>query len=177
MKMDINIDLLKHILHALDKNLITLEQDANECPDPDAFGIYDQAEATFGLGFAACQQYIAATCGSRKFPKEKALAIGPKHRSGMYSADIVNHAANFWKHHDEWQIDGKPNKKTVSAIERLGFQVTDCYLLSNVLASIVAPHKPCRFEPVISLLEIWRDALWLKADEQRMVPIPTLEDA
>jgi hypothetical protein len=164
--MDINIGLLKDILQVLDKQLETLEQEAAECPDPDSFGIFDQGESTIGLGFAACQQYIAATYGRLRIPKENAIRVGPRHQSGMYTAEVVNHAANFWKHHDEWHIEGKPNKKVVSAIEKLGFQVTDCYLLTSVLASTVNP-EPCRFAPVISLLKIWRDALLVVADELR----------
>lgn len=159
---DFDIESLKNILQVLDNQLEMLEQDAADCEDPDSFGIYDRTEATIGLGFVACQKYIAATYGCLKIPKEKALPVGPKHQSGMYIAEIVSHAANFWKHHDEWQIEGKPNMKTVSAIEKLGLKITASYLLSNVLTSAVNP-EPCRLTPVISLLEVWRDALRVNA--------------
>jgi hypothetical protein len=164
---DLDLNTLKEILQVLDDQIERLNREAENCLDADAesLGIYDRAEATIGLGFVACQQYLTATYGFLKVKKDAALAAGPTHEdSGMYFAQIVHHAANFWKHHEEWQIEGSPHPKTAEAFQKLGLDTRASYVLSNVLAKIASPTG---FRSLLPQLEKWRDALRVSNREHR----------
>src|SRR5882762_2496027 len=100
MYFDWGYELLKEILHLLDKQLQRLEEVQERPVDPEALGLYDSGEATIGLGFVACQQYLSTIYGQSKVEKLLALGTGPQHYSGMTTAEIVNHSANYWKHHE-----------------------------------------------------------------------------
>ncbi len=52
-----------------------------------------------------------ATSADLNIKKSRALAFGPKHRSGRTIAAIVNSAANFWKHRDEWKLEGNQARR------------------------------------------------------------------
>ncbi len=71
---------------------------AEEC---DQFGNIDRAERITGLGFVACQAYITYVHHFTNMQKSNSLSFGPCHRTGKRIVDIINHAANYWKHHDE----------------------------------------------------------------------------
>lgn len=154
---DFDLESLQEILHVLDTQLETINSEAANYPDADSFGTYDGVEPIIGLGFVACQQYLASTYGYLKVEKGQALLVGPAHRSGMSVAEIINHSANFWKHHEEG-IRGT----TERALQHLGFTSETDYVLSNVLADVVSPEPAC-FRSLVPLLEAWRDALRAKA--------------
>jgi hypothetical protein len=160
--IDYDLQMLKEILHLLDTQLRRIDREAEEYPDPEGFGFYDLGEATIGLGFVACQQYLSATYGWLSLPKKSALLAGPKHYSGLSIAEIINHSANYWKHCEEWQVLGKPSKRTGNALQKLGFTFETDYVLSNVLAEVVSPGPTC-LRSLIPHLEAWRDALAVNA--------------
>jgi hypothetical protein len=160
--IDYDLQLLEEILHLLDTQLQRIEREAEECEDPEGFGLYDHGETLAGLGFVACQQYLSATYGWLKIPKKSALLAGPRHCSGLSIAEVVNHSANYWKHHEEWRISGEPNTPTTNVLQRLGFATETDYVLSNVLAELVSPESAC-FGSLVPHLETWRDALTVSA--------------
>jgi hypothetical protein len=101
--IDCDMDLLVHVATVLDEQLDLISEKSVEISDADAFGLHDRGEHVAGLGFVACQAYMAATYGFVRLPKKLVLQLGPRHGpSGRFVADVVNHAANFWKHHSEW---------------------------------------------------------------------------
>ncbi|MGD1277274.1 MAG: hypothetical protein ABR964_08630 [Tepidisphaeraceae bacterium] len=160
---DWDLEFLGELLALIDKQLDKLYRQAKQSADPDSFGIFDSAEGVIGLGFVACQRYLVATCGSVRIDKKLALVRGARHPSGMTIPEIINHAANYWKHRDEWQLDKSPaNQNRVRRIWK-AFKAVGCapdlnYPLSCILAKLVAPGPP-GFKPIITKLERWRDEL------------------
>ena len=75
--------------------------------DVDSSGLCDKGEFLTGLSFTICQKYISATIswfnlGENKFNKDNALKLGPLYNGQTTHAQIINAAANYWKHSDEW---------------------------------------------------------------------------
>ena len=89
-----------------------------ESLDPDAYGVCDSAEYLIGLAFVLCQRYITSTIGS-EIDKTMALALPPTHSNGKAIAQIVNVAANAWKHSDEWPFGERTSvaQRTIDVIE------------------------------------------------------------
>ena len=157
---DPDLEFLVEHFTLIDTQLDKIDQKAENSPDPDSFGIFDTAESVTGLGFVACQRYLAATSGWVRINKRSALALGPRHPSGMTIPQIINHAANFWKHQDDWRIEknSKAEVRTREALEKVGVSTKRSYVLSNVLA-MIAPSKPERFRTLIPILTAWREEL------------------
>ena len=140
--IDFDLDLLVQVAAVLDEQLDLISRKSVEVLDADAFGLYDRAEHINGLGFVACQAYMAATYGFIRFPKKAALQLGPQHSpSGRYIADIINHGANFWKHHSEWPLcrDKSREQAIRNTFDDLGFPVDTDYPLSGILTELATP--------------------------------------
>src|SRR3954454_4379941 len=150
--IDYDLDLLGHFVDALDAQLDRDCKDATSCPDPDSFGVFDRIEHLTGLGFVACQTYLAATYGSLKVPKETALKLGPLHRPWMPVASLVNHAANLWKHQDEWalQQNTRARDRIISAFDDLGYPALGEHPLSGCLSELCSPAD-ARFKSLLPL--------------------------
>jgi hypothetical protein len=93
--VDFDYDLFESVASALDGHLDKLDEYTDDV-DADAFGIFDDADNTVGLGFAAAQTYVAGVCRWERIDKVTALAVGPRHADGPTVAAIVNAAANLW---------------------------------------------------------------------------------
>jgi hypothetical protein len=39
------------------------------------------------------------------------LQLGPKHSDGNTIVKIINDAANYWKHNNEWSLDKTPKRR------------------------------------------------------------------
>src|SRR3546814_11527592 len=76
----------------------------------DERGYVDVAEHRTGLAFVACQTYMATVCGAVGIDKSAALRKGPQHPGGLSKVQIINHAANYWKHNNEWALT-KPDRR------------------------------------------------------------------
>ncbi len=121
MILDLDLTLLEEIVTILDANLERLERETHRSEDPDANGLFDRLEYVSGLGFAACQNYIAACAGRSALRKADALQLGPKHRSGEPMVALVNAAANYWKHSPDWDAKRTaPVPRTVGLFASLG---------------------------------------------------------
>ena len=155
--VDWDLQFFASLSGLLDSQLEELERTAREVPDPDAWGVYDHYEEVCGIGFVACQRYLAAIYGSLAITKPKALALGQRLDCGLTVAQAVNHAANYWKHHDEWhrKKEEKRDANTKQAIEKFGVKVGRDYVLSCVLTGLT--HSPTRFKALVSLMEEWRE--------------------
>jgi len=157
--LDFDLEFLDSISAVIDAHLDQLDRLAEQVPDPDACGIYDRFEEVYGIGFVVCQRYLAAIYGTLEVKKPKALQFGPKTAVGLTVAQAVNHAGNYWKHHDEWQKkkEGKREADTKRAIEKFGFKIGRDYVLSCVFASLTPP--PHRLKGLVQQLEVWREDL------------------
>ena len=159
---DYDLELLRELTNLLDKRLDALDQDIRRCPDPDAFGLFDSAEGVCGLGFVACQQYLTTTASELGVEKAKALPCGPIHSCGDTIVSIVNHAANYWKHRDEWALgtSEKQQRKTQEGLESVLADFEVGYPLTVTLARLVEPIEAWRFRHLFPFLEHWRDDLY-----------------
>jgi hypothetical protein len=157
---DPSLDYLKKHLFLIDAELQSVTEEAKGCDDPDALGVFEELESLLGLGFVACQQYLTRTSSWMKVKKRAALAVGPKHPTGFTIAQIINDAANFWKHEPEWPGDEMSNnqwRKTKLAIEKVIGGPPGDYPVSRVLAKLT--NGAVKFKPLLPRLAAWRDEL------------------
>ena len=73
-------------------------------------------------------------------------------------AAVMNSAANFWKHRNEWPLESNPTRRehTLEAFDALGVPESESSL-TGILAALV-PVTPPRLTSLLPLLEAWRDA-------------------
>jgi hypothetical protein len=115
---DFELPFLKELLELLDRKPAAIYARIDESPDPDGYGLYDDAEYITGLGFVACQRFINATYSPSQIAKSAALANPPIHTNGKSVARVINAAANMWKHSNEWN-DATPRGMSKSTIETI----------------------------------------------------------
>jgi hypothetical protein len=158
--LDPDLNLLNEILTVIDRHLETVINGWSATAIADELGYFDRIEHVTGLGFVACQAYMTATYGFMNVAKLGSLSKGPRHKSGLSIAELVNHAANYWKHRDEWHLDkGFAKQKRVrEAFDSIGFPVDTDYPLSGILTELAASQS-ASFSPLIEKLEEWRDAV------------------
>jgi hypothetical protein len=156
--VDFDLGLLTELLAVLDRQIARIEDEASRSLDPDGHGLFDRMEALIGLGFVACQQYINATYRQLAPDKAQAIRQPPTLASGRSVIEVINAAANFWKHRDEWPgQNGKAEERTRAVIDDVSSSSAD-YVMGNVLYELVRPH-PLRFVSVVDRLIHWRDLL------------------
>jgi hypothetical protein len=156
ISLDWKLEFLAGVAATLDSKLEELDRRSAEVPDPDAWGIYDCYEELYGIGCVLGQSYVAAVCGSLKSKKSAVMACGPRLKNGFTIAEAVNHAANYWKHHEEWPQGraAKMMEETKKAIAAFGCRPDVDYVLGCVVAAIVDP--PHRLMPLMNRLDDWR---------------------
>lgn len=156
--IDYDLDLLVDVVRLIDDQLEKITQKSMQSDDPDSFGYFDQAEHITGLGFVACQAYTASTYGFLRVSKSRAMSLGPRHSSGKPIVELINHAANYWKHNGEWPPEKTDHRKRMieEAFDAIGFPVNTDYPLSGVLTELASPH-PASFVILVPLLETWRN--------------------
>jgi len=156
MILDFDLPLLEEVAVILDAQLDRLELEARGTDNPDDFGIFDRAQHVTGLGFAACQNYIASRTG--RVSKRLAFQVGPTHRTGQPMVALVNAAANYWKHSAQWGETLTPlEQQTAEFFSSLGVPLLG-YCLTNYLYELVRP-LPARFGTLLPFLVHWRDEL------------------
>jgi len=123
-------------------------------------GYFDSAEHVTGLGFVTLQTYLTAVYGILKINKKIALNRGPIHQDGNTIAKIVNDAANYWKHNNEWSLDKNSKQRELieNTFESVGFPIDLDYPLCGVLAELCVPNY-ASFLAVFNKLEQWQTNL------------------
>jgi len=152
---DANLNFLKDCLHLID---VRLDEIFNTtCPDPDSFGLYDEADHLVGWGFVACQTYLTATLADQGLSKREFLNRGPQHSCGRTMTELINAVANYWKHNYEWTHDDTSarRERTLESLEALEL-VSQSYHLVEILSKLVEP-EPLLFRNLVPYLEEWRD--------------------
>ena len=159
--IEAELNNLAKLISVIDRHLSDICMKSVEAEDPDSFGLFDSAEHATGLGLATCQTYMATAYGNFGIEKRRALELGPKHRGGLTKVQIISHAANYWKHNNEWALDRSAARREAieRAFETVGFPVGTDYPLSGVLAELVSPRS-ASLQEVISILEIWKTELY-----------------
>ena len=103
---DYDMEFLRDLLELLDGHIERLS--ASVPQSVDAGGAFESIEYIISVGLDACQSYLATTSSDLKVKKAVALKKGPVHPSGLTIVEIINHAANFGKHDDEWSLPSNP---------------------------------------------------------------------
>lgn len=155
--VDLETNLMRQTILALDAHLSDLSARSAECEDPDAFGYFDSMECATGLGFVACQTYMAAVYGPLRVEKSRAMAVGPRHPGGLTKAEMINHAANYWKHNNEWPLDRSQKRRDAieAAFATVGFSVGGEYPLAGVL-TVIADPQCASLSAVLDVLDLWK---------------------
>jgi len=159
--IEAELENLAKLIAAIDRHLSEICARSVEVDDADSFGYFDSAEHATGLGLVACQTYMAAVYGTLGVEKRRALTFGPKHLGGLPKVQIINHAANYWKHNNEWASDRRAARQLAieQAFEAVGFPVGTDYPLSGVLTELANPY-PASLAAVVSTLEDWKAELY-----------------
>ena len=146
----------------IDASLEQLGIESSSSAEPDTFGVFDKIEYITGFGFVACQTYTTAAVGRSKAKRKKSevLLFGPKHRCGRPIVQLVNAAANRWKHSAEWNPFEPTNqeKHTVEVIRSLGVNPSGPYPIANMLHAILTPDQNL-FRNLVPYIIQWRDSL------------------
>jgi hypothetical protein len=149
---DYDMEILKDLLELLDGHIERLSASLPQSVDPG--GVSESIEYIIGVGLDACQSYLATTSNDLNVKKVIALKCGPVHQeSGLTIVEIINHAANFARHDDEWNLQSTP----CEALDALFIDDKE-YSLTTILRELVfAPHN--RLQALLPRLRAWRDAL------------------
>ena len=168
--LDALIDLCSMIDERGARLLAVLRDVSEECP------AHEEFDDLVGLGFVACQRYLTQAAAALGLDKRQALSTGPKTETGQFVSEIINTAANAWKHEGEWdlvvQFDPQDDDglhrivgtswtakqaigaKTISAVTRILPVAAWDYKFVNFLALL---DPELRFSAVVNLLIAWRD--------------------
>lgn len=159
--VETELNRLCGLILSIDEHLSEICAKSLSSEDGDSFGLFDSAEHATGLGLVACQTYMATVCGALQIEKSRALSFGPKHPGGLTMVQVVNHAANYWKHNNEWVFDRTTARQEAicRAFESVGFPVNTDYPLSGVLVELCHPHLAA-LKYVIAILEAWKSELY-----------------
>jgi hypothetical protein len=149
-------ELVEH-LRVHDQTLRDLSDYCRASPDPDGEGILDSIEESVGHGFFHLQRYMIR----RKRTTPNPYTCGP--RVGEYHfAQVINTAANYWKHLDEWPAKIKPDSREAQTLRILchtGATSRD-YRLSHLLR-VLEPQEGT-LTGLLPRVVGWREALDLQ---------------
>lgn len=153
MKTHYNRVSILNILEPIDLVLANYRIEISKHPDPDTFGLIEQYEEFYGIGFAICQTFLVSMHkGENKFV---AFKKGPFHSTGKSYAEITNACANYWKHNNEWDKTrlSKQTQATVEVFERLSVDVWGPYPLSSMFYTLLGDNAT--FIELLSYLNGW----------------------
>ncbi len=169
---DAELEQLLELLALLDRQRDRYDCQRRVTQPPEQNIFWDRISYIAGLGFVMCQQYVTTTCQIPSVEKADALRLPPMHESGHSVVEIINAAANHWKHYLE-DVDhpkGTLRKSTISPILALGLGLEECCLQETILEAL-AETTMQPFEKIGALITKWRDNLILK-DQQTSSAVP-----
>ena len=158
--IDPELDLLADLYGFLDQKLSDLCDRSVECRDPDSAGYFDQMEYLSGFGVVALQTYLTETAAWAGRRKHETFHLGPKTTSGVSKIAILNAVANFWKHREEWVLEGGEKRRAAvdALFEEVGYSCDVDYPISGVLTELLTPAE-VRFSSLLAPVRGWRDDL------------------
>src|ERR1017187_2358902 len=95
---DSELAILCELLGMLDKKIYEIQLLMSISSDPESDGLCDRGEYFIGVGFAAIQQYLVNTLLFTDINKNDAYKLGPAFSIDITYIDLINSAANWWKH-------------------------------------------------------------------------------
>lgn len=154
------LETLLELVRLLDKQLSELSNKSVDAEDADAYGYFDTMEHLVGLAMVIGQTYLATVCGAISIEKKLGMKMGPSHFGGKTKAEIINHAANYWKHNNEWGTERSDRRQQAieEAFESVGFPVGTDYPLSGVLTELSDPRF-ASLDALVDILLEWKSAV------------------
>ena len=155
---DLHYQLLTSIVDFLDSQLSVPIEKCDYFSDPDGFGLFDLQETICGLGFVALQTYITSVVGAFDIKRDTAFNQGPCHgKSHLTIVSLVNHAANHWKHQDEWSMKRNDPRRDriLHALKEVVPSKSRDYPLCGMLSALSSPHR-ASFRVVLDKLKMWK---------------------
>ncbi len=164
---DPELYLLSEFLGLIDLKLSEIKDLIDKSSDPDSEGLCDKGEYYIGIGFVVTQQYLIDTLTLTKINKVDAYSLGQKHDSGETYINLINAAANWWKHEAEWINNNfEVPKNGMTTIERIKLVAnSDGYELSQILYSLCRSNK-LSFKALTPILIEWREAIDVKRRQE-----------
>ncbi len=129
----------------------------------------DMAENVLGLAFVAAQAYITGTIGMWTRMPQLAQSVNkhdsvksfgePLSGSPVTDIQLVDAAANYYKHHDEWHDYAKPgpHTRTVRILQEAGIDITDPYPCVQTGEILFSPSSPEYLGRLLLMLTRWRE--------------------
>lgn len=161
-EMDWQYSSTHRVLVALDGAMNDIEK--NTPPHEDGIDMLDSSEGVVGVAFVALQQYITASnaAARRAFPGRQVgcAAMRVKHCQVVGDVPFVEGvwaAANYFKHHDEWE-DWQPKGKshvTISVLRQLGVNETTDFPCNRLVEALQEKWTP--LVDLLSPLSKWRE--------------------
>lgn len=161
--------LLRDCLSMLDVKLVELAMQIEVAGHPEIDGLADKGEYYVGLGFVAMQRCLTSIQSRSGMSKSDSLKFGETFGDGGFVVEVINAAANYWKHEDEWGLLNvirrdtsalrNDQRKTAEKLEEI--TPWDSYTCSNVVA-VLNPDGDLRMMPLLEYLEVWHLALMNK---------------
>jgi hypothetical protein len=111
-EIDWRVEPLHDVIVGIEAGLATIRQRVEQ-EDDDGITVLDHAEPLLGLGFVAAQAYVLGTWTDLNRIRDSS-ARAPVSKTACYATDsitvqdgitrihVINAAANYFKHHDEW---------------------------------------------------------------------------
>ena len=167
---DQDMEQLQELLEVLDHQFKLNTDLRVKTHPPDQNLFWDRLSYITGLGFVMCQKYINISCPTNIIKMNEALGLPPMHTSGYSIVQLINTAANYWKH---YQVDtdlpkGSLYKSTIEVVGKLGFPIEYPYVCEGFLEKIVETgNQP--FSKLSYFLKEWRASLIKKC--QHVAPV------
>jgi hypothetical protein len=156
--LDFELDFLRSFLALIDSRFVELEKIVKDRNPDDYILVFDDMEYLRGVGFVVCQRYITSICCWWQIDKVSALSAGPKLANGLTYSSVINVAANYWKHFDEWG-ENKNEGVRLSArqeIENLGITLSGGHVISKIFEKVGASN----FSALLPILKEWRSEVF-----------------
>ena len=154
---DQDMEQLKELLDVLDRQFTSYTFRRKETYPPEQNIYWARLSYLAGLGFVMCQQYINITYPTSGIDRDQAFRLPPTHSSGYSIVQLINAAANYWKHFQE-DVNypyGSLHKVTIQTIERLDLDIEYPYVCESILERVVeTEERP--FRKLINFLTEWR---------------------
>jgi hypothetical protein len=130
-EIDWRIDTLEYVVVGIDAGLAAIDARIGNPEWYDGLHARDDAEPLLGLGLVAFQTYAAGTVsdlnqirrsrGKAKLGKHYCYARDSVKVSGAVTRiELINSAANYFKHHDEWDPWPTGKQKGAEDVKNLG---------------------------------------------------------
>lgn len=142
--LDLRYDSTREVIDTVARALKSLPEDKPEWFD--GLSILEHAEELVGVAFVAAQVYLGGTVSDlskvtrQKLRKQDLLGHGAALDvfPSVRKVEIIDAAANYWKHHDEWE-DWKPNRwnqhttETLAKVKVDGETEFPCHTIATLL--------------------------------------------